>query len=143
MEIRAAVKDIDHTNYRITLSHKELLGTWEQNAALFEAGQTVSGIVRSVENYGIFVELSPNLAGLAEFAEGISPGTLAGVYIKSILPDKMKVKLAIVDTGEAAPPPLPPRYFVSSGHIDRWRYSPDLCPRVIETLFDPALTEAI
>ncbi len=143
MEIRAVVKDIDRENFRITLSHKELLGTWEQNAALFEAGQTVSGIVRSVESYGIFVELTPNLAGLAEFAEGITAGSLAGVYIKSILPDKMKVKLAIVDTGEAAPPPTPPEYFVSDGHIDRWRYSPELCPRVIETVFDPALTEAI
>ena len=142
MGIRAVVKEIDRENHRIALSHKELLGTWEQNAALYEAGQTVSGIVRSVENYGIFVELTPNLAGLAEFAEGIHPGTLAGVYIKSILPDKMKVKLAIVDTGEVAPPPAPPRYFIEEGHIDRWCYSPEVCPRVIETLFDPALTEA-
>lgn len=141
MEIRAVVKEIDRENYRITLSHKELLGTWEENAALFEAGQTVSGIVRSVESYGIFVELSPNLAGLAEFAEGIRPGTLAGVYIKSILPDKMKVKLAIVDTGEPAPPPAPPRYFLSEGRLERWRYSPELCPRVIETVFEPALTD--
>lgn len=143
MEIRAVVKEIDYENYRITLSHKELLGTWEENALMFEAGQTVSGIVRSVESYGIFVELTPNLAGLAEFAEGILPGSLAGVYIKSILPDKMKVKLAIVDTGEAAPPPATPRYFIEEGHLEKWRYSPDACPRIIETVFDPALTQLI
>lgn len=136
MEILAVVRDVDRENYRITLSHKELLGSWEQNAALFEAGQTVSGIVRSVENYGIFVELAPNLAGLAEYAEGIRPGTLAGVYIKSILPDKMKIKLAIVDTGETAPPPTRPTYFITEGHIDGWRYSPETCPRRIETVFD-------
>jgi len=51
---------------RIYLSHRELLGTWEENAAAFAPGQTVTGIIRSVEDYGVFVELSPNLAGLAE-----------------------------------------------------------------------------
>lgn len=143
MEILAVVKEIDRENGRINLSHKELLGSWEENAALFEAGQTVSGIVRSVESYGIFVELAPNLAGLAEFTEGIEAGRLAGVYIKSILPDKMKVKLAIVDTGEAAPPPSVPRYFIKEGHLAHWRYSPAASTRVIETVFEPALTPNI
>lgn len=141
MEILAVVREVDRENYRVTLSHKELLGTWEENAALFEPGQTVSGIVRSVESYGIFVELAPNLAGLAEFQEGITPGTLAGVYIKSILPDKMKIKLAIVDTGEIAPPPRPPHYFITEGHLKRWRYSPEECPRRIETCFDGVKVE--
>ena len=127
MEIMAVVREIDKEAGRITLSHKELLGSWAENAAAFEPGQTVSGIVRSVESYGIFVELAPNLAGLAEYTEGIQPGSLAGVYIKSILPDKMKIKLAIVDTGEKAGPPAPPKYFIKEGHLDRWRYSPDGC----------------
>ena len=38
---------------------------------------------------GIFIELAPNLAGLAEWKEGVVTGTRAAVYIKSILPDKM------------------------------------------------------
>ena len=42
---------------------KELLGTWLENAAAFAAGETVVGLVRSVEPYGVFVELAPNLAG--------------------------------------------------------------------------------
>lgn len=141
MEIMAVVRQIDEENHRITLSHKELLGSWEENAARFEAGQTVSGIVRSVENYGIFVELAPNLAGLAEYADGIEPGSLAGVYIKSILPEKMKIKLAIVDTGDQAPPPATPEYFITEGHLDRWRYSPATCPRLIETEFTPLMTK--
>ena len=65
-KIKAIVKSKDLQG-RITLTHKELLGTWEENASLFSVGETVPGIVRSVENYGIFVELTPNLAGLAEF----------------------------------------------------------------------------
>ena len=40
---------------RIYLTHRELLGTWEENASEFESGQTVTGIIRSVEEYGVFV----------------------------------------------------------------------------------------
>lgn len=86
MDVKAVVKSIE--NGRISLSQKELLGTWEQNAAGFAAGETVAGIVRSVENYGAFVELTPNLAGLAETKEGIRVGQQVSVYIKSIIPDK-------------------------------------------------------
>ncbi|MFQ9126477.1 MAG: hypothetical protein ACLR4Z_06430 [Butyricicoccaceae bacterium] len=32
------------------------------------AGETVRGVVRSVEPYGVFIELAPNLSGLAESA---------------------------------------------------------------------------
>ena len=46
MDIKAIIKSIE--NGRISLSHKELLGTWEENAANFSPGETVSGIVRSV-----------------------------------------------------------------------------------------------
>lgn len=33
---------------------------------MFQPGETVTGTVRSIETYGVFVELTPNLAGLAE-----------------------------------------------------------------------------
>ncbi|MEF2795335.1 MAG: S1 RNA-binding domain-containing protein, partial [Hydrogeniiclostridium sp.] len=79
MDIRTVVRAIEGT--RITLTHKELLGTWAENAAQFHAGETVAGIIRSVEPYGVFVELSPNLAGLAESHEGAAAGLQASVYI--------------------------------------------------------------
>ncbi|NLZ45345.1 MAG: S1 RNA-binding domain-containing protein, partial [Clostridiales bacterium] len=63
-EINVIVKSVEGN--RVCLSHKELLGTWEENVMNFNVGETVAGIVRSVENYGIFIELAPNLAGLAE-----------------------------------------------------------------------------
>ena len=106
------------------MSLRELLGTWEENAAQFSVGETVSGIVRSVENYGIFVELSPNLAGLAEPKEGVRPGQLASVYIKNLLPDKMKVKLILVDAFDAPQETEPFHYFYFGEHMDRWVYSP-------------------
>ena len=92
MDIKAVVKSIDYTAGRINLSHKELLGTWEQNAQLFRAGETVSGIVRSIESYGIFIELTPNLAGLAELTPGVTAGSRVSVYIKKYYTRKNESK---------------------------------------------------
>lgn len=133
--IRAVVKGVDETG-RVSLTHKELLGTWEENAAFFSPGETVSGIVRSVESYGIFVELAPNLAGLAEPKEGVRVGQHASVYIKSLIPERMKVKLILVDAfdEEAREPGF--TYFFDGVHMDRWRYSPEAASRIIETVFE-------
>lgn len=133
-DIRAVVRSVDEKG-RLTLSHKELLGNWAENAQRFQAGETVAGIVRSVEKYGVFVELAPNLAGLAEPRDGVAPGQHAGVFIKSLIPEKMKIKLIIVDTFEAEYQPDEPHYFISAGHLDYWRYSPDCSERIIETPF--------
>ena len=133
MDIKAVIRGIE--NGRISLSHKELLGTWEENVAAFRAGETVSGIVRSVENYGAFVELTPNLAGLAETREGVRAGQQASVYIKSILPEKMKIKLIIIDTFDYRFNPQPPRYFTEETHIDRFLYSPENCRKRVESIF--------
>lgn len=133
MDIYAVVSSVEDS--RICLSQRELLGTWEENAALFSQGETVMGIVRSVEDYGIFVELTPNLAGLAEPREGVCVGQRAGVYIKNILADKMKLKLVLIDTQDLQELPPPLRYFITEGHIDRWQYSPSGCGKMIETVF--------
>lgn len=132
--IRAVVSSIDSSG-RVTLSFKELLGTWEQNASEFSAGETVPGIIRSVEKYGIFVELKPNLAGLAEYIPDVKPGQHASVYVKSLIPERMKIKLIIVDSFDAEYPDLPVEYFAHGDHIDRWVYSPECCSKVVETVF--------
>lgn len=92
------VKLIDRENNRVFLSYKELLGTWEENAKKFKEGSTVTGIVRETEkfNNGIFIELAPNLVGLAEYKEGMTYGQNVNVYIKRIIPEKKKVKLIII-----------------------------------------------
>ena len=101
-DIKVIIRQID--NGRITLSHKELLGTWLENARLFKPQSVTTGIVRSIEDYGVFIELMPNLAGLAESCDGIKNGDVVNVYIKSILPDKMKVKLVIISKAETSIP---------------------------------------
>lgn len=135
MEIKAVVKS--HDNGRISLTHKELLGTWEENARNFEVGETVAGIIRSVEDYGAFVELAPNLAGLAEMKENLRPGQQASVYIKNIIPSRMKIKLIIIDTFEYEYHPQQPHYYYEGNHIDRFFYSPPASEKIIETVFEP------
>lgn len=131
--VYAVVKSVD--NGRICLSHKELLGTWQENAAMFEAGETVTGIVRSIEEYGVFVELTPNLAGLAELREDVLVNDCASVYIKAINPEKMKIKLIIVNTSTETFRDNELRYFLTEGHIVRWKYSTSESFKLIETIF--------
>ena len=133
MLIKAVVKGRDGS--RICLSHKELLGTWEQNAERFTQGETVSGIIRSVESYGVFIELMPNLAGLAEPFEGAKAGMAASVYIKAIIPEKMKIKLIVVDAFDS-PACVPPiEYFTHADRLERWDYSVKGANKEIYTLF--------
>lgn len=132
-DIFAVVRNID--NGRICLSHKELLGTWEENASLFSPGETVGGVIRSTEPYGIFIELAPNLAGLAEPRDGIREGQAASVYIKALIPEKMKVKLIIVDVFENLCFPSKINYFIDHGRIDRWVYSTTESKKTIVSVF--------
>lgn len=137
-KLMAVVRTVDREAGRIYMSLRELLGTWEENAAMFSPSQTVTGIVRSVEEYGIFVELSPNLAGLAEYRDGVNVGDGCAVHIKSMIPERMKVKLVLIDAASEVRR-SPVRYFVDTGmvsHMTRWQYSPDCCSRIIETIFE-------
>lgn len=131
--IKAVISNIEPSG-RITLSHKELLGTWSENAQKFSQGQTVSGIVRSIENYGIFVELTSNLAGLAELKSGVKVGQTASVYIKSIIPEKMKIKLIIIDSFDSEAR-TKSNYYYDGLHIDEWLYSPECCNKKISSHF--------
>ena len=136
MQIRAVIKSIDRDTGRIYVTHKELLGTWEENAERFSVGQTVAGIIRSIEDYGVFVELTPNLAGLAECREDVEVGACAAVYIKNIIPERMKFKLVIVDAQFNGTTIFEPEYYVGERlHIDRWDYSPKQCAKKVFTEF--------
>lgn len=132
-DIKVIIRQIE--NGRITLSHKELLGTWQENADCFSQGQTVYGVVRSIESYGVFVELAPNLAGLAEARSDLYVGQSTSVYIKSIIPEKMKVKLIIIDSFDSEYPKTE-KYFYEGDHIDSFVYSPDCADKKIEWIFE-------
>lgn len=137
-KIYAAVLGVDQEHRRIVLTHRELLGTWAENAALFHPGSVVTGTVRGVKDYGVFVELTPNLSGLAERGEDLREGDRVSVYLKSILPDRMKIKLLIIERLPQIREPAPFPYFVTQGHLSRWSYAPDGCQKLGgETIFGP------
>lgn len=97
-KVEVVIKSIDRSKGKVILSYKETLGTWEENAKKFTEGIKVKGKVRETEKNknGIFIELAPNLVGMAEYEEGLSYGQDVNVYIKKIDSEKRKVKLLIV-----------------------------------------------
>lgn len=134
--ILAVVTGVDGQKGRVTLSHKELLGNWLENASQFAAGMTVPGYIRGIKDYGLFVELTPNLSGLAEPKEGYREGERVSVYIKSIQPQQIKLKLLLIDHLPPEREPEPNRYFHTEGRLSRWRYPPDGCQKAgPETVF--------
>ena len=135
-KILAAVLSVDLERRRFTMTHRELLGTWMENASWFRPGETVPGVVRSVQPYGSFIELTPNLSGLADTREDLIAGDRVSVYIKSIRPERMKIKLQVI---EKLPPDstLPTlKYQITDGVLDRWIYSPPNYEKApVETVF--------
>lgn len=117
---------IEKTEEKITLSHKELLGTWQENVDMIQPDTTMTGIVRSVEHYGIFIELFPNLSGLAEIKDDISVSDVVSVHIKSINTEKMKIKLNIIKKVPTACRKSF-NYFITSGRLKTFTYSPKTC----------------
>ena len=104
--------------------------------AVVQAGMTVPGIVRGLKEYGAFVELTPNLSGLAERKSGLREGDRVSVYIKAILPERMKIKLLAIDTLPPLNVPAPLEYFLTQGQIEKWKYAPEGCVKVgAETIF--------
>lgn len=96
--IKVMVKSIDRQNNKIVLTYKELLGDWEDNIKDYNEKTVVEGIVKEPDKFknGLFIELKPNLVGLAEYKDGFEYGQKVNVYIKKIIKDRKKIKLLIV-----------------------------------------------
>ncbi len=97
-KVDVMVKYINRENGKVILSYKETLGTWEDNANRFKVGMITNGIVRETEKNknGLFIELTPNLVGMAEYQDDLDYGQQVKVYIKKIDNEKKKIKLCIM-----------------------------------------------
>lgn len=97
-KINVMIKSIDRENNKFVLSYKELLGDWDENIKEYTEKTVVEGIVKECDKFknGIFIELKPNLVGLAEYKEGVQYGQKVNVYIKKIIKERKKIKLLIV-----------------------------------------------
>ena len=133
--ILAAVLNFDPQQRRITLTHRELLGSWMDNTSHFSPGETVQGIVRSVQEYGAFIELTPNLSGLTDIRHGLTAGDRVSVYIKSLQSDRMKIKLHVIEQLPPSESPDPIDYRITDGQLEHWIYSPPDCEKIVETNF--------
>lgn len=96
-KIDVVIKDIDKQKNRVYFSYKEMLGTWEDNIKDIQEKTIIQGTVRETEKNrrGIFIEIKPNLIGMAEYKEGLQYGQKVDVYVKKIVKEKKKVKLII------------------------------------------------
>ena len=97
-KINVMIKSIDKDNNKIVLSYKELLGDWDENVKEYTEKTVVEGIVKETDKIknGIFIELKPNLVGLAEYKDGVEYGQKVNVYIKKIIKERKKIKLLII-----------------------------------------------
>ena len=97
-KVEIMIKSINRQTGQVILSQKELLGSWEDNAKNFIERSKVKGIIRETEKNknGIFIELAPNLVGMAEYQEGFEYGQQVEVYIKKIDNQRKKIKLSVI-----------------------------------------------
>lgn len=93
--IKVMVKLVEKESNRVFFTHKELLGTWNENIKKYNEGDVITGIVRNTEknNNGIFIELKPNLVGMIDYTTDINYGDSICVSVKKINFDKQRIKL--------------------------------------------------
>ena len=97
-KVNVMIKSIDKEKKQVVLSYKELFGTWEENIENISEKMVLKGIVKEADKQknGLFIELKPNLVGMAEFKEGFNYGQEVEVYVKRIIKEKKKIKLVII-----------------------------------------------
>lgn len=138
-KLMVVVKSIDINTGKIVLSHKELLGTWDDEVANIHPGDTIIGTVINTTDFGVFISVGQNLKGVADIEEGFSnlnKGDKVSVYIKSINREKMKVRLTLIDVlEESKKDRLTFKYYITDGNIKTWVYSPDVSEKEVKTEF--------
>ncbi len=78
--IQVAIKEIDTSRQRISLSMREVEGDpWAGVAQRYRAGQAVEGVVEKHEKFGVFVSLEPGISALlpkSRMRESARPGNI-------------------------------------------------------------------
>lgn len=68
--IAVKVLSFDKEHEKISLGIKQLISNpWEALGAEFQAGATVTGVISSITNYGLFVEVAKGVEGLVHISE--------------------------------------------------------------------------
>jgi small subunit ribosomal protein S1 len=85
-EVQAVILDIDKENERFSLGIKQLQpDPWDLIAEKYKRGTRVTGTVKSVTDFGVFVELEPGIEGLihvSQLSKDKESNPLKGFQIK-------------------------------------------------------------
>lgn len=120
-----AVVNKIHSDGKIELTHKELLGTWKDEVSKLHKGEIRLGKVLKEDDCGYFIMISQNLKGLAESGNNkLNPGDTVSVKILHINENRHRVKLQIIDKVENQHIFKEYDYKLKSGHINKWEYYP-------------------
>jgi len=96
-EVEAVVLSVDKTNRKIALGIKQLTDDpWPEIANEFPNGIDVEGAITKIVNFGVFVELKPDLEGLIHISE-LRQDSAAKLDALYQVGQKIKVKVLKVD----------------------------------------------
>ncbi|MBU6427826.1 MAG: S1 RNA-binding domain-containing protein, partial [Cyanobacteria bacterium REEB65] len=109
-EFTLKVLKVDRDSHKISLSLKQLQeDPWATLTQRFQEGQTVSGKVTKLANFGAFVEIEPGVEALLPTAEmadhPIKPEEVVEVgqdiqaIIKRFRPDEKRISLSLREVG--------------------------------------------
>jgi len=99
-KIDAVVLSVDAENRKLSLGVKQLVtDPWPEFLAKFKPGTVAEGTITKITNFGLFVELAPDLEGLAHISELPTEGT-TNLEEAHKVGDKVSVKVLRVDDAE-------------------------------------------
>jgi small subunit ribosomal protein S1 len=106
--VTAKVIKFDREKERVSLGVKHLSpDPWEGISGQYQAGQTVTGSVTSVNDYGAFVELAPGIEGLIHVSEMgwskrprhpskvFKPGETVEAVVLKVEPEARRISLSV------------------------------------------------
>jgi len=112
-EIEAVILNLDWDNEKVSLSIKEMLpDPWETADKKYTAGNTYSGKIARLTNFGAFVTLEPGLDGMVHISdlggntrikhprEVVKEGDSLDVIIDKVDANKKRISLKVLRTAE-------------------------------------------
>lgn len=106
-EIEVMILDVDSDNKRIALSLKQLTpDPWEKISEKIKIGDDVTGAVKKITSFGIYVELEKDLFGFVpseelapegekKSASNFSIGEMVTARVIELIPERREIKLSI------------------------------------------------
>ncbi|MEL0082812.1 MAG: 30S ribosomal protein S1, partial [Gammaproteobacteria bacterium] len=109
-QVEVMILEIDEERRRISLGMKQCrVNPWEEFSALYKKGDKISGAIKSITDFGIFVELSGNIDGLVHLSDiswdlageeairNYKKGDEVEAVVQLVDPNRERISLSIKD----------------------------------------------